>query len=181
MRLLANPLAPLTVALAIAAVPAAAQTMHARLHGYQEVPAVSTAGSGEFSAKIDENAGSIYWELTYSGMQGTVVMSHIHFGQHSVNGGITAWLCQSATNPAPPAVAAMTPVCSSPSGTLSGTITSASVVGPVGAQQMGPGEFGELVRAMRAGATYVNVHTSLSPGGEIRGQIGGKGNAGGQH
>ena len=46
---------------------------------------------------------------------------------------------------------------------------------------MGPGEFGELVRAMRAGATYVNVHTNLSPGGEIRGQIGGKGNAGGQH
>lgn len=181
MRLLAISLAPLTVALAIAAVPAAAQTMHARLHGYQEVPAVSTAASGEFSAKIDENAGSIYWELTYDGMQATVVQSHIHFGQHSVNGGITAWLCQSATNPAPAAVAATTPLCTSPSGTLSGTITSASVVGPGGAQQIGPGEFEELVRAMRAGVTYVNVHTSLSPGGEIRGQIGPKSNAGSQH
>jgi hypothetical protein len=180
MRLLAIPLAPLTVALAVAAVPAAAQTMHSRLDGYREVPAVSTAASGEFSAKIDQNAGSIYWELTYDGMQGTVVQSHIHFGQHSVNGGITAWLCQSATNPAPAAVAATTPMCTSPSGTLSGTITSASVVGP-GAQQMGPGEFEELVRAMRAGVTYVNVHTSLSPSGEIRGQIGPKSNAGSQH
>lgn len=181
MRLIAIPVASLTAALAVAAAPTAAQTMQARLHGFQEVPAVSTAGSGQFSAKIDENAGSIYWELSYDGMQGAVVQSHIHFGQHSVNGGITAWLCQSATNPAPAAVAATTPVCSSPTGTLSGTITSAGVVGPGGAQQLGAGEFEELVRAMRAGVTYVNVHTNLSPGGEIRGQIGAKGSAGGQH
>lgn len=181
MRLLAMSIAPLTVTIAFASAPTAAQTMHARLHGYQEVPAVSTSGSGQFSAMIDESAGSIYWELTYDGMQGTVVQSHIHFGQHSINGGITAWLCQSATNPAPAAVAATTPVCSSPSGTSSGTITSAGVVGPGGAQQLASGEFEELVRAMRAGVTYVNVHTSLSPGGEIRGQVGAKGNAGGQH
>ncbi len=37
-----------------------------------------------------------------------------------------------------------------------------------------PGEFDELVSALRAGATYVNVHTDGRPGGEIRGQIGGK-------
>ena len=32
-------------------------------------------------------------------------------------------------------------------------------------------EFGELVRALRAGAAYANVHTTGVPGGEIRGQI----------
>ena len=32
-------------------------------------------------------------------------------------------------------------------------------------------EFAELVKAIRAGLTYANVHTSKFPGGEIRGQI----------
>lgn len=166
---------------AVAVAPAAAQTVHARLAGDQEVPAVSTAGGGRFTAKIDEGGGSILWQLTYDGMQGTVTQSHIHFGQHTANGGITVWLCQSATNPAPAAVAAQTPVCTSPSGTFSGTITSASIVGPGGTQQLPAGAFGQVVRAMLAGLTYVNVHTGLSPGGEIRGQIGAQGNAGGQH
>jgi methylmalonyl-CoA mutase N-terminal domain/subunit len=81
------------------------------------------------------------------------------------------WLCQSATNPAPAAVAATTPVCSSPAFASSGRITAISLVGPGGAQQLGAGELAELAAALRAGVAYVNVHTNLSPAGEIRGQI----------
>lgn len=33
------------------------------------------------------------------------------------------------------------------------------------------GEFDELILAIREGATYVNVHTTGRPGGEVRGQI----------
>ena len=44
------------------------------------------------------------------------------------------------------------------------------VVGPE-AQGIDPGEFRELIQAMRSGSTYVNVHTEGYPGGEIRGQI----------
>jgi len=110
-------------------------------------------------------------------MQATVLQAHIHLGQHSVNGGITVWLCQSATNPAPAAVAAITPVCSSPAFSSSGIITAASIVGPGGAQQLGAGEMAELAAAMRAGVAYANVHTTASPGGEIRGQIGPGGSA----
>ena len=39
-----------------ASLPAAAQTLHATLESYQEVPAVSSAASGSFRAKIDKQA-----------------------------------------------------------------------------------------------------------------------------
>ena len=67
---------------------ALAQTVQADLHGYQEVPVVSTAATGSLKAKIDADAGMIHWELTYEGLQGTVAQAHIHLGQTSVNGGI---------------------------------------------------------------------------------------------
>ena len=45
------------------------------------------------------------------------------------------------------------------------------MVGP-GGQGIAAMEFDELVRAMRAGATYVNLHTTAPfQGGEIRGQV----------
>jgi len=45
------------------------------------------------------------------------------------------------------------------------------VIGP-SSQGVAAGEFDELIRAIRAGATYVNVHSTLYPPGEIRAQIG---------
>src|SRR6267143_1446342 len=39
------------------------------------------------------------------------------------------------------------------------------------AQAIAPGEFAEVVRAIRNGAVYANVHSTLRPGGEIRGQL----------
>jgi hypothetical protein len=59
-----------------------------------------------------------------------------------------------ASPPTPPG----TQACPSPSG----TITAADVVGPT-AQGVAPGEFDELVRAIRAGAAYANVHSTLFP------------------
>jgi hypothetical protein len=35
-----------------------------------------------------------------------------------------------------------------------------------------------VLKAMRAGVAYANVHTGAFPGGEIRGQIGGRGRSG---
>ncbi len=40
-----------------------------------------------------------------------------------------------------------------------------------GTQQILAGELAEVIAAIRAGVAYANVHTTLSPGGEIRGQI----------
>ena len=55
--------------------------------------------------------------------------------------------------------------------TVEGTRTAADMFGGATAQGIAPGEFDELVRALRAGATYANVHTTGRPGGEIRGQL----------
>ena len=89
---------------------AQAQTVHASLSGYQEVPAVSSLASGSFSAKIDEAAGTIHWQLSYSDLQADALQSHIHFGQHSVNGGISAFFCSNLGNgPAGTVVLAFTP------------------------------------------------------------------------
>ena len=119
---------------------------------------------GRFSAEVDED--NVEWELTFEGLQAPITQAHIHFGQHFINGGIMVWLCGTTTNPGP----AGTQVCPQ-SGTISGTITAAEVVGPGGAQQLGAGEFAEFVAALKKELAYANVHTSISGGGEIRGQI----------
>ena len=53
---------------------------------------------------------------------------------------------------------------------MTGTFRAADVIGPA-VQGIAPGEFDELVKALRAGVAYANVHTDLHPGGEIRGQL----------
>jgi hypothetical protein len=160
----------------------------ARLSGYNEVHfsggggmtlpvpsaalrgAVSTKARGKFEAIIDKRMDVIEYKLSYEGLEGTVTQGHIHFGQRHTVGGIVVWLCKTATNfPDDPAVSALTPDCPS-EGEVRGTITPEKVLAQT-LQGIAAGEFDELVRAIRAGATYANVHSSLHGPGEIRGQI----------
>lgn len=158
----------------------AAKNLRAFLTGYEEVPAVSTTGDGEFRARISNDDDSIEYELSYKELQGNVLQAHIHLGQPGVNGGISVWLCgnQSTTPPVNPPPG--TQPCPAPPATIRGTITAAHVIGPT-AQGIAPGEFDELLAAIRAGATYVNVHTTLWPGGEIRSQINNDSRGKGRH
>ena len=173
------------LALSVVAVAVGLKNLKASLVGYQEVPAVSTAADGEFRARISEDETQITYELSYKELEGDVLQAHIHLGQPGVNGGISVWLCGNPNVSPPVNPPAGTQACPPAPATITGTITAANVVGPT-AQGIAPGEFAELVRAIRAGATYANVHTSKFPGGEIRSQIGtdnsghgGKGNKGG--
>ena len=61
------------------------------------------------------------------------------------------------------------PACT-PDQEIGGTISPSDIVGP---QEQGitAGEFEEVLRAIRASTTYVNVHSDKFPKGEIRGQI----------
>ena len=142
-----------------------------RLHGYNEVPPISTTGKGTFQLSIDRNAQRIEFRLTYEGLSGNAAQAHIHFGQQGVNGGVSAFLCGPPSKPACPA---------GTSATVPGTIVPADVLATVQGgvnQGIAAGEWNELVAAIRAGVTYANVHTALYPGGEIRAQV--KRNGGG--
>ena len=143
--------------------------IRAKLTGKQEVPYVSTPGSGTFVAEALAN-GDIHYELTYSGLQADVTQAHIHIGQRGANGAIAIWLCGSATIPVPPGAATQPNNCPLRAGTITGTITAASIR-PIAAQGIAANELAEVEAAMRAGFAYANVHTTLSPGGEIRGQL----------
>ena len=145
------------------------------LSGYEETPsAVSTTGNGTFHARIANDNSRIDWELSYSDLEGAVQQAHIHFGQKSVTGPISVFLCTNLGNGP-----AGTQACPAPPATISGTITAADVTNLANERGISAGEFDELLAAMRAGVTYVNVHSTRWPGGEIRSQI--DGNSGHEH
>jgi hypothetical protein len=130
------------------------------LTGYHETPAVSSTGIGEFVAEIDDEAETIAYTLSYASLEGDAAQAHIHLGQRSVAGGVSAFLCGGGDKPPCPLRA----------GTVTGVIDAADVIGPT-VQGIAPGEIMELIKAIRTGTAYVNVHTSKHGGGEIRGQI----------
>lgn len=150
------------------------------LNGIKEAPAVvSTTGTGTFHARINEDETEIDYLLTFQDLEGDVRQAHIHIGHPQNAGGIVLWLCDSETNPSP---SATTPACTEndPSnlraGRVTGTLTAADVQtlapnGIAGPTAMSEGEFAEVVALIRAGRTYVNVHTVKFGAGEIRSQI----------
>ena len=138
----------------------------ARLQGYSEVPAIASAASGSFKVTVHEHDAAIDYTLSYTGLEADVRQAHIHLGQPSVSGGVMLFLCQTTFNPDPTGLA---PTCVQ-DGSVSGTITAANVIGPTG-QGVDAAEFAEVVRAIRSGVAYANVHTVKFASGEIRGQI----------
>ena len=136
-----------------------------QLQGFEEVPAIATPATGRFTAQINQAASSISYELSYADLQGSITQAHIHFAQEGVNGGIVIFLCSNLGNGP-----AGTQACPPSPGSISGTATAADVLG-VAAQGISAGQMHKVLRAIRSGIAYVNVHTNLFPGGEIRGQL----------
>ena len=131
------------------------------LSGFGEVPPISTAGTGTFTGNINRFGTRIDYKLSYSGLSGKATMAHLHFGQPGVNGGIFTFLCGGGTKTDP---------CPSPSGTVSGSITETDIAA-VASQGIDAQDLAEVIRAIRAGLVYANVHSERFPSGEIRGQL----------
>ena len=172
----AHAFSPIIIAAAVALawagpVPALADPCSATISGFEEVGGLGTgqtgailsSGTGTLSLKVHSDA--IDYTLSYSGLAAGVTQAHIHFGKEHVAGGIMAFLCTNLGNGP-----AGTPTCPANSGTVSGTLTAASVVGPV-PQNVTPGDFNALTTALDSDTAYVNIHTNTFQVGEIRGQI----------
>jgi hypothetical protein len=145
---------------------AEAENRTIRLNGFDEVPVVITDATGELRVRIDEGNQTIHYTLIYERIEGGPVrQAHIHLGQVHTTGQIVLFLCTNLGNaPAPPAPA--TPACPiGPDGTVTGVLTPASVIAQ---PTQGVNTLQDVIQAMRKGVAYANVHTTVSPMGEIR-------------
>lgn len=136
-------------------------------------PADSRA-QGQALFRVSADGNTVDFRLIASNID-NVIMSHIHCGRPGVNGPIRMWLFPVIGPTGAPG----------PNGTgphdgvlATGTFSPAGVTCPASAV----GHDMPLLDAMRAGLTYVNVHTNDGippvntgpgdfPGGEIRGQL----------
>ena len=140
-------------------------SLRAKLTGFQESPPKLSPSTGTFEATVI--GSTLSYKLTYTKLSSPAFMSHIHFAQPAVNGGIFLWLCGSATAPGP----AGTPTCPPDGGTVSRSGVTAADIQAVSAQNLSAGDFAGALSIIRNGTAYVNVHTTLFPGGEIRGFV----------
>ncbi len=127
------------------------------LSGTNQVPAVVTSSRGRASFRLSRSGNALAYTLYVTGIEDPT-MAHIHLAAAGKNGPPVVWLYPTKAH----AVRS-----GKVRGLLArGTITAAQLVGPLKGKSLE-----DLVEQMRAGNTYVNVHTRAHPGGEIRGQI----------
>ena len=138
-----------TAVLAVPATAAAPTRFHATLKGSSEVPKTTSKATGKATFRISKSGKSIAYTLSAKGLSGKPQAAHIHLGGTKEAG--------------PVMIAIATKQFSLPK---KGRLTSKQFTKVTGAST-----FSAAVKAIRAGKTYVNIHTAKDPGGEIRGQI----------
>ena len=120
----------------------------------EEVPAcanggASAAGMATVTVTGDGASATIaVSNFTYTGLSGAATLGHIHSGDTGVMGGVVLTFT-SLTSP------------------ITQTFTSANYTAAAGA----PPNYADFVTQLKAGNAYLNIHTAMCPGGEIRGQI----------
>lgn len=130
----------------------------AHLSSDQEVPQNGSKTTGQAIFQLSKDGMNLKYKVIVANIE-NVTMAHIHLAPAGSNGPVVAWLYP----PRPPAM--LKP--GTTNGILQqGTLTKANLAGSLAGK-----ELKDLVDLIIAGNTYVNVHTSQFPGGEIRGQI----------
>jgi CHRD domain len=134
----------MAAALAAVTAPASAATFvfTGTLSGANEVPANSSTATGTFTATLDDVANSISVAITFAGLSANASAGHIH--------------CCAAVTANAPVIVGFAGFPGATSGTYSNSFTGISVTN---------------VNGIKAGLSYINIHSQQFPGGEIRGQL----------
>ena len=141
----------------VLAAAAQAQTLvyTATLSGSNEAPPVLATGAGGFATvTVNVGAQTIDWVVDVYNLPSGVTAGHIHVGGAGVAG--------------PVVVNFVVNVGQSNDFRISGSARAADVVAR---QPQGVNTFEDLAQAIATGHAYVNVHSTVNPGGEIRGQL----------
>lgn len=128
---------------------------NAPLSGQNEVPPVESTATGEADFKALAN-GTIGYRVNITGISNASA-AHIHQAKEGENGDIIVDLLHTPTSKDKDTAYGMI---------FRGNLTDSSLKGPMQGKTLN-----ELASAMDSGETYVNVHTTAHPDGEIRGQI----------
>ena len=142
-------------------------TFVGQLAGANEFPPIASPGMGLATVVLDPTAQTIQVNATFSGLTSNDTAAHIHCcAPLGTNAGVAT------TVPAFPGF---------PLGVTSGTyssvvfdLTQPTIYNPAFVALEGgtiPLAEAALIAGIQNGQTYLNIHTMINPGGEIRGQL----------
>lgn len=134
---------------------AAKYPYEAQLSGQDEVPAVETSATGDAKFTIPAN-DTMKFKVNVTGISNASA-AHIHMGKAGENGKPIVDLLNAPESKDKDTAYGMI---------FRGNITDSILTGPMQGKTLD-----DLAAAMDSGDTYVNVHTSEHPDGEIRGQL----------
>ena len=147
---------------------AAVITYEAALSGASEVPATGSTGTGFAEVIVDTTANTMDVIVSFSGLTGTSTASHIH-------------CCTAVPGAGNAGVATTTPTFPGfPLGVIAGSynntfdLTQASSYNPAFVTAEGGSTAAAeaaLLAGMAADETYLNIHSTVFPGGEISGYL----------
>ena len=123
----------------------------ADLSGLNEIPQVTTNMTGHFDISFDSRLTKAVFKLTLTNASG-VISSQLHLGGSDTSGPAVTSIYSSPTGETAPTII------------ITGTLTDADMMGEVST-------IVDLESAIDAGAVYVDMHSTSTPSGAIRGQL----------
>ena len=124
------------------------------LSGAEAVPQVKTPAQGKAEFKLSKDGKELTYKLTVTNIE-NVTAAHIHLGKKGKEG--------------PPLVGLFAGP--KKEGKFSGVLAEGVITGKDLMGNLMGKPLNALVKLIKSGDTYVNVHTVRYPGGEIRGTI----------
>ena len=155
-----------TAVLLAASAGAQAQIYKAVLTGANEVPPVTTAGTGVGVVSLNTTTHELRLKTTFTGLNGGTTASHIHCcTAPGANAGVATMLPSFTGFPAGVTAGSFDGTFNtSQASTWNAAFVTANGGTPAGAES-------RLSSALDAGQAYLNIHTSTSPGGEVRANL----------